>query len=222
MLDDLKKLYTNRFPENEKDQRKKIWKTLIDSYFSKLIKKNATVLDLGAGYCEFINNVKANKKYAVDLNPETKKFAKRDVEVFNCSSTKLPKKIYDTIDVVFASNFFEHLPSREDVVLTLSEVKKILKKNGLVIILHPNIRYLNGQYWDFLDHQLALTEKSLVEALELSNFKIIKVISKFLPYTTKSRIPKHPFLIRLYLKIIPLQLILGKQSLIVAQKFKIN
>jgi hypothetical protein len=31
-------------------------------YFSKIIDLNANVLELGAGYCDFINNVKAKKK----------------------------------------------------------------------------------------------------------------------------------------------------------------
>ncbi|OGD94082.1 hypothetical protein A2697_03695 [Candidatus Curtissbacteria bacterium RIFCSPHIGHO2_01_FULL_41_44] len=218
VIEDIKELYINRFSKDERKERNDIWEVLCSSFFQQYIDPKNSVLDLGAGYCEFINNIKAKRKIAVDLNPETKKFADHNVRTLICSSTKLPKQLTGKIDIVFASNFFEHLPTKEDIVKTLAQVKKALARKGKIIIMHPNIRYLGGSYWDFLDHQLPLSEKSLVEALTLSNFKIIKVIPKFLPYTIKSKIPKYKWLIRLYLKFKLAHFILGKQSLIIAQK----
>lgn len=218
VIRDIKELYINRFPEDERTQRNRIWQVLCQAFFQKYIDPKNSVLDLGAGYCEFINNINATDKFAVDLNPETKKFATSGVKVYICSATNLPKNLSGKIDIVFASNFFEHLPTKEDVVLALAEAKRILKPKGKIIILHPNIRFLGGQYWDFLDHQLPLSEKSLAEALTLSGFEILQVIPKFLPYTTKTKVPKSDWIIKLYLKFKPLHLIFGKQSLIVAQK----
>ena len=43
----------------------------------------------------------------------------------------------------------------------------------------PNIKHLTGLYWDFFDHHVILTEKSLSEALEIEGFKIEKCISDF-------------------------------------------
>lgn len=82
----------------------------------------------------------------------------------------------------------------------------------------PNIKYVGESYWDFLDHQLPLTDKSVVEGLQLSGFKITERKSRFLPYTTKSVFPKATLLVKLYLLLPPLQFLLGKQSLIVATK----
>jgi|SRR3989344_1150335 len=217
-IKDIKELYINRFSKNEQLERRQIWKVLCRSFFQRYIDEKNTVLDLGAGYCEFINNIRARRKIAVDLNPETQRFAGDFVNVYICSSTNLPKRLTEGVDVVFASNFFEHLPSKEDVVETLAGVKRVLKDGGKIIILLPNIRYVGSQYWDFLDHQLPLSDKSLVEALKLSGFKILEVRSKFLPYTSKSKFPKADFIIKIYLKIKLLHLIFGKQSLIVAQK----
>lgn len=214
----IRNLYINRFPKEEQATKNLVWQTLCKDFFQRYVKSDDTVVDVGAGYCEFINNIRAKIKYAVDLNPQTKLFAGKNVIVLKRSSTNLPEELKNSVNIAFASNFFEHLSTKEDVIKTIAEVKKILKKDALFVILHPNIKYLGGQYWDFLDHQLPLTEKSIIESLELSGFKIIEVRAKFLPYTTKSRIPKWPWLISIYLRIKPAQMILGKQSLIVAKK----
>ena len=211
------RLYRLRF-EKEIKIRNEIWKVLCQDFFQKYIKTTDTICDLGAGFCEFINNIKAQNKIAIDVNPESRKYAASDVQVVACKSVNLAQKIKDKLDVVFASNFFEHLPTKEELVITVDEIRKVLKKRGRLIILMPNIRYVGSAYWDFLDHQLPLSDKSMIELLELKGFRIIEKKSKFLPYSTKGNLPKIPILVRFYLKLTPLHLIFGKQSLIVAQK----
>jgi hypothetical protein len=44
------------------------------------------------------------------------------------------------------------------------------------------------------------------------------VIPRFLPYTTKSRLPQAPWLVSLYLRFPLVWRILGKQTLVVASK----
>lgn len=217
MESEITRLYRLRF-NKELKKRNEIWKILCKDFFQKYIKATDTVCDLGAGYCEFINNIKAKKRIAIDINTETKKYADKNVNVIITTSTKLPENLYNQVDIVFASNFFEHLGSKEDLAKTLVQVGKILKRKGILIILMPNIRFVGAAYWDFLDHQLPLTEKSMEEALILNGYKIIEKRPKFLPYTTKSRMPKINILVKIYLKIYPLQMIFGKQSLIVGQK----
>lgn len=214
---EITRLYRQRF-NNELAKRSEIWKILCQDFFQKYIRSSDTVCDIGAGYCEFINNIKAKKKIAIDINSETKKYADKNVNVVISSSTKLPKNLYNQADVVFASNFFEHLSSKEELAETLVQINKILKRKGTLIILMPNIRYVGAAYWDFLDHQLPLTEKSMEEALNLNGYKIIEKRTKFLPYTTKSRLPKAGILVKIYLKVNFLHLIFGKQSLLVGQK----
>ena len=217
MKSEITKLYQLRF-NKDIQKRYKIWQILCKYYFQKYIKTSDTIYDVGAGYCEFINNIKAKNKVAIDINPETKKFANKNVKVIITTSTKLPKNLTSKTDVVFVSNFFEHLPTKDDLALTLNEIYRVLKKKGKFIILMPNIRYTGSRYWDFLDHQLPLTDKSMIEALELHNFTILEAKPKFLPYTTKSKYPKFDFVVRLYLMIPLLHTIFGAQSLIVAQK----
>lgn len=87
------------------------------------------------------------------------------------------------------------------------------------MILQPNIRYLYKEYWDFFDHHIPLSDKSLVEALRMVGFRIERVLPKFLPYTTKSRLPQHLFWVKIYLKMSFIWKILGKQMFILSRKY---
>jgi len=215
-MEDLEKIYKRRFGKDV-DFRKKMYKLLCNVFFQQYIPKNAVVLDVAAGYCEFINNIKANKKIALDLNPDVKKFADNNVEVILSSSTNMKQVKDESIDVAFTSNFFEHL-DKKDILKTINELHRVLKKDGKLLILQPNIRYCYKDYWMFFDHITPLDDRSLSEALEINGFKVIECKPKFLPYTTKSKLPKSIFLLKIYLRIPLAQNILGKQAFIYAKK----
>ena len=42
-------------------KRKVAWQTLVESYFAKFSDRNSNVLEVGAGYCDFINEIPAKK-----------------------------------------------------------------------------------------------------------------------------------------------------------------
>jgi SAM-dependent methyltransferase len=217
MKDYVLSIYADRF-DKDAAKRDVMWKVLCKNYFQKFIKKTDTVLDLGAGYCEFINNIRCKKKMAVDLNATTKKKANKDVKVYQTLSTKLPKELSGKVNVVFTSNFFEHLDSKNELIDTLKEIHRILKPGGTLLVLQPNIRLVGNQYWDYVDHTLPLTEKSLHEAFSLTNFQLIHEKVRFLPYTANSKIPAWPILIKMYLKFPLAQLIMGKQTFVIGKK----
>lgn len=214
----LESLYRHRFPEEELKNKQAIWQVLCRQFFSRFVTPTDTVVDIGAGYCEFINNITAARKIAVDLNPEVSRFAKPGVQVLNESCTEISNLPAGTADVVFMSNFLEHLPSKQLVLDTFREARRILKDTGRIIVLQPNIRFLYAEYWDFFDHHTALSDRSLVEGLQLAGFAPDVVIPKFLPYTTKSRLPQSPWLVSLYLRFPPAWRVLGKQTVVVAHK----
>ena len=122
------------------------------------------------------------------------------------------------MDIVFTSNFFEHLPTKNHLDRAITNIHKTLKPNGILIAMGPNIAILKGRYWDFWDHHVALSEGSLNELLEIKKFCSIKSHAKFLPYNMV-RVKKRPlFLVNLYLKIPLLWNLFGKQFLIIAKK----
>lgn len=217
-MPNLQELYRFRFSESDLPQKNAIWRTLCSHFFNREVGDNKVVLDLACGYGEFINNIKAARKIGVDLNPDVKRFLGGDVAFFETAATDLSLIADDTIDVVFTSNFFEHLSNKEELDLVLSEVRRVLRPGGRLIAMGPNIKYLAAQYWDFYDHYLPLSHLSLEEGFVQAGFKIEKIVPKFLPYTTRSALPKASFLIEAYLRIPLAWPFLGKQFLVTGSK----
>ena len=215
---ELEKLYRHRFDEQDLPAKKAVWKVLCEHFFSSYVRPQDVVVDVGAGHCEFINQIKARRRIAVDLNARVSEFAAPGVEWLQESCTELGSIADNSVDVVFMSNFLEHLPSKQVVLDTLATTRRILRQGGLAIILQPNIRLLPGKYWDYFDHHTPLTDKSLVEAVTMLDMQPVRVIARFLPYTTKSVLPQWPWLVKLYLRLPLAWWLLGKQSLVVAKK----
>lgn len=214
----LEQIYRQRFGDEQRQSRLMLWRTLCDNWFQRYIPADATVLDLAAGQCEFINQIQCGKKIAVDLNEDVRNFANDDVQIVIAYSHDMSEVASDSVDIVFVSNFFEHLPTKQSFLDTLTEIRRVLKSGGKLLILQPNIRFLGGAYWDFVDHYLPLTHYTLTEALELVDMRTVELVPQFLPYTTRSSLPKAPFLVALYLRIPLAWRIFGKQTWLVAQK----
>lgn len=217
MRENLELIYENRFAGMQ-ERRQQIWSVLIRHFFQRWVRPTDTVLDLGPGYCEFINNVTAAKKYALDLNPAFRSRAGHDVNaIVHDLATPWPLQ-EASVDVVFSSNLLEHLPTKDAVQFCLKECRRVLRNGGRLLLLGPNIRVCPDTYWDFFDHYVPLSDRSLVEALQSTGFTTGKVVSRFLPMTMTGSLPSHPLLVRLYLAFPVVWSLLGKQFFIEACK----
>jgi len=209
--------YEFRFARLE-EYRARVWVELCNSFFQRFIPKDGTILDLGCGWGEFINAIQAGKKYGMDLNPESPKHVISEVTfIHQDCSTRWPLED-GSLDVVFTSNFFEHLPSKDCLLATIKEANRCLKRGGLLICMGPNIKYVGDAYWDFSDHYLPLTEASMEEFLRLAGFRELKITKQFLPYTMAKALQRPIAFLRLYLKMPGLWRIFGRQFLIFARK----
>jgi len=197
----LTNLYKNRFSQAEQVSREIMWSGIYDFFLKQFIDNNDTVMDIGAGRCELLNLIDCKHKIAVDLNPDTKRYANKNVQVLNIEVSKIPQKYEGKIDVIILSNFLEHLNSKDDVIAVLNKSYRLLSTGGKILILQPNINLIKEAYWDFIDHKVALNTKSLLELLNLTGFKVAKMVERFLPYTSKSIFPISRIIIYLYLKI---------------------
>jgi ubiquinone/menaquinone biosynthesis C-methylase UbiE len=212
----LASIYKARYSERSEKAKGEIWKVLISDFLQQFVKPTDTVVDIAAGHCEFINHIHAAKKYAVDIEPRIKHYANKDVQIIVCDATKLPKTLNNKVDVVFMGCFLEHLPSKDAIIELLLGIKRILRKGGKLMILNPNIRFSTADYWDYFDHLTPVSDRSVVEVLMALGYELDIVIPRFVPNTVKDRLPKSPFLVKLYLHLPFLFPIFGKQMFIVA------
>ncbi len=216
---ELDRLYAARFHDDERESKARLWRVICQEFFARYVPHDACVLDLGAGYCDFVNNISARRRIAVDLNPDTARFAAPGVEVFQLPLERLSEAVdQGSVDLAFASNVFEHLRDPDALLKVLANVRTALRPGGRIMIMQPNVRLVGGAFWDFFDHTLPLSERGMTEALEVAGFRVIECRARFLPYTTKSRLPQWAFLVRLYLRLRPAQYLLGKQMLVVAER----
>ncbi|OBI93921.1 glycosyltransferase [Mycobacterium sp. 1245805.9] len=214
---DLQRLYRNRFG-HARESRSAIWEVLVRDFFQAWIRRSDTVVDLGCGYGEFLNHVQAARRIGVDLNPDSAGMLGPGVEFRQGRADDLGFLGEESVDVVFTSNLLEHLRSKEEVERTIAAARRALKPGGHLIAMGPNIRFVPGDYWDFWDHTVPISDRSLTELLESCDFEIVESYDRFLPYTSSSPLPQAPILVRLYLQSRPAWRILGKQFVIRARK----
>jgi SAM-dependent methyltransferase len=217
MSDDLPAIYARRFSDADAPRKGAVWRE-ITRFLQRYIDPGSTVLDLACDRGAFINAVRAGRRIAVDVR-DIRQHLEADVQFIQADGLSLVDCIAPgSVDVVFMSNYLEHLPSALAVIDQFKVVAEILRPGGRAIVLQPNIRLTGGSYWDFLDHKTPLTEKSLEEAAHLASLEIEELITRFLPYTTKSRFPQNPWLVRGYLWFRPAWWLLGRQTLLVARR----
>lgn len=191
-----------------------VWAALWRYFFRRRIAADACVLDLGAGYGDFINNVVARRRIAVDMWPGLADQVAKGVEAIVGPVSDLSAIADGAVDFAFASNLFEHLP-QEVFVATLAEIRRTLAPGGTLTILQPNYRYAYREYFDDYTHVAVYSHISLVDLLRAHGWEIVEVRPRFLPLTVKSRLPTWSFLVGAYLwsPVKPM----GKQMLVVAR-----
>jgi len=213
---ELERQYERRF-DAQYAYRNGVWRVLTADFFQQFISPSSVVMDLGCGYGQFINNIRARSKYALDLNPRSRACVDSEVSLFEQDCAKRWPLEDKSLDVVFTSNFLEHLANKDLVRQTLQEARRCTKDDGQIICLGPNIRYVPGAYWDFWDHHVALSDRTVSEALELSGYKVRMRVPRFVPYTMAEG-PQIPLLlVKLYVHLPFLWPIVGRQFLIIAR-----
>ena len=200
-------------------RRDLVWKGVCAYLQGRYIPPDSRILDAGAGYCSFINNIKGKEKFATDVVDRLREYAAEDVRAFVQSCAKLDFLGDDSLDVIFASNLLEHL-TREDLFLTMGEFRRVLRPGGIVILLQPNFRYCYREYFDDYTHLQVFTDRSLPELLLGQSFEIVDVIPRFLPVNMKTTLritlPKIDWIVRAYLNL-PFKP-LARQMLVVGRK----
>ena len=188
--------HLTRFPHDPR--RRVLWRTLVECVFQKQIKPDAVVLELGAGYGEFINAVRARRRLAVDLWEGMPHYLDQGVEGLVTAITRLDGVEDGSVDYVFSSNCFEHV-SRLDLLDCLTQLRRKMKPGATLSLVQPNFKYCWREYFDDYTHVSIYTARGLCDLLAANGFNVIRCVPRFLPLTLNLRLPVHPWLIRLYL-----------------------
>ena len=189
--------HDTRFPFDPR--RNIVWREII-RYLSRRVDLGNTVLDVGCGYGEFINNVTSQNRYALDASPEMGKFLASDVKFVAANASAAEGSFpQDAFDFIFSSNLLEHL-KREEIGPLLASFRKLLKPGGHVGILMPNYRLTANRYFDDYTHQTAVSDVALRDWMMAEGFDVVISEPGFMPFSMKgSAIPITPWLIRLWL-----------------------
>jgi SAM-dependent methyltransferase len=214
---ELEREYERRFAPRA-DYRWRVWTLLTRSVFQRYVPPDGAVLELGCGWGEFINQIRARDKFGMDLNPASGDRLAPGVRFLHQDCSERWPLDDGALDTIFTSNFFEHLPDKTSLGRTLREAFRCLRRGGRLICLGPNIRALPGTYWDFWDHYLPLSDRSLAEGLELAGFTIERSIARFLPYTMARDRNPPLWMVSLYVKLPFVWPFLGRQFLVIASR----
>jgi SAM-dependent methyltransferase len=203
----------------EHPARAMVWRVVAE-HLSRWVPTDAHVLEIGAGYCHWINAVRGARRVAVDVWPELPRHAAPGVEAVVADVTKDLRGLAGRttargtgsaspqgqaspaarpFDTVLASNLLEHFePAVSSAIV--ADVAAVLRSGGRFIIVQPNFRYAYREYFDDYTHRSIFTDVSLPNLLRSHGFEIELVAPKFLPYSMReARMPIAPWLIKLYL-----------------------
>ncbi len=213
---DYDRLYTFRFRRVPQPSRVLVWRE-IAAYLARRLGRPARVLDAAAGRGEFINNVPAAERWAVDVVdfPELHDDPEVTTIIGDVVTLDLPERYFDA---VLVSNLLEHFPSQDAVGSCLARLRVLLKPGGRIAVLGPNFRYCAREYFDCADHTLALTHIAVEEHLYAAGFEIESVEPRFLPFSFRGRLPTGHRLVSAYLRFRPAWRLLGKQYLLIARR----
>ena len=140
----------------------KIFENLIKTFFNRNIYDLKNSLDLGSADGSFVKVLKENGFNALgldikDLNFENDKFTQKD----------------DTFDLITAISVIEHLSNPNNF---LTEVKRVLKKDGFFILVTPNWKFDMKNFYNDPTHIKPYTTTSINFLLESFKFKNIKIV----------------------------------------------
>ena len=138
------------------------FKRILQHYDFKLFSKNSKVLDIGCGGGSLIDIMKKDKIDAKGVD-----FKDIDLEF-----QKINEK-NNSMDYIICYSLIEHIRNSFHL---FSNIKRILKKNGVLIIITPNFKYCYKEFYDDCTHVTPYTQSGLKHCLKIYNFKKIHIV----------------------------------------------
>ena len=211
----LAKVYEFRFAGLSQVKKDATW-ALVTRWIESKLGNPKSVLDPAAGRGEFIISSQATDRWACDLSDQRTSWPTGVTTRFgDIYKIDLPENYFD---LIFVSNFLEHLATPDDVYKYLMQLRKSLKPGGKLAIMGPNFRFSANEYYDFADHLLPLSDRTVEEHLAAVDMKCVRIIPRFLPLSFRSQRFSNPWLVKLYLAVPIFWRLFGRQFFIVATR----
>ena len=196
---------------SQQPSRGPVWEHIC-RYLERFVSADAAVLELGAGWCDFSNQVRAARVVAMDLDDVVTAAAAPHVESVVGDCTDLSRFDDGEFDVVFASNLLEHL-QRPQTERLLAGAARVLRPGGRLVLMQPNFRLDPGRYFDDYTHVSIYTDRSLADHLGALGWNVDVVMPRFLPLTLRSKASRLTFLVPAYLRS-PIKPLAGQMLLV--------
>ncbi len=148
---------------------------LINSFHNQ----KGSLLDIGAGTGDFLVAAKAAgwEITGIEPNENAKKLAISKGVTFENNIESIDNQLFDVITMW---HVLEHVP---DVTHQITELKRLLKPNGTIIIAVPNYKSFDAQYYgkfwaayDVPRHLWHFSKTSIQKLVSRENMKLIKIL----------------------------------------------
>lgn len=148
-------------------------KKIVNFFVDKFDKKSYSVLDFGAG----IGTLAEIFYKKTSIKPECFEICKKSQKILTHKGFKLQNEFLneEKYDLIFASNVLEHI---EQDSKTIADLKKMLKKDGYLIIVVPAFNLLFSKFDVKVGHFRRYDKKTLKNLCE-NNELIIENIDFF-------------------------------------------
>jgi 2-polyprenyl-3-methyl-5-hydroxy-6-metoxy-1,4-benzoquinol methylase len=170
-----------------------LWSEVIRHLKPYLGLKMDRVLEIGSGHGEFINQVTAKEKHAVDLIRPTENTLSKEVKFHEIDLSKNDLDLNVKFDFIFSSNTLEHI-DLTSIHSVIEQIEMLLEDQGSLVLIGPNFKTAYKHYYDDPTHITALSHTTLVLICKKYGLTPRKVIPKFLPYTMQSSLGGPQFL----------------------------
>lgn len=223
-----------------------------DKFILKYVKPKTNgekILDVGCGLGYVTTSLLAKKgiAYGVDLDENALKFANKygDASFLTANALTLPFKD-SSFDYIVTLAVIEHVP---DARLFLKEIKRVLKKNGEIVLATPSAEALLGETHTChergleYDYKDSFSRKELFQLFDSAGLKILKteyslffftkILMYILKFVYKAKCPSfekqsdvldssNSIIFKIYKKLFPILMISNYMDLSLSKLMKDN
>jgi SAM-dependent methyltransferase len=164
--------------------RRRIIQTLVETICKTLNNPNPRILDVGCGTGANLKMLAGfGQAEGVDISPQAIEFCReRGLNSVKLGAIEELPYERDSFDLVTALDVVEHL---DDDVAGLREMRRVLRRDGRLLLFVPAFMFLWGVQDDVSNHRRRYTLPSLLKAVEAAGFLVewssYANISFFLP-----------------------------------------